>query len=136
MRILVRRDRFTQHSTGSEIFIDGEFECFGLEPPTLPANSAVKPHAIPEGSYTVTIRQSSRFGKLMPHVEDVPGFDGILIHVGNYPPDTHGCLVVGKTRSTDFVGQSVAAFADFMHKLEQAGTAIISYESVMPVDTA
>lgn len=129
MNVLVKRDRFTQRSTGSEIYIDGVFECFGLEPPTLPLNAQVKPRAIPPGQYELTIRWSPRFGKQMPHIENVPGFSGIEIHIGNYPPDTHGCLIVGKVRATDSVGKSVVAFNDFMDKLALAGKASIVYET-------
>lgn len=31
---------------------------------------------------------------------------GILIHVGNYPDDSKGCLLPGSSRTIDFVGNS------------------------------
>jgi hypothetical protein len=31
---------------------------------------------------------------------------GILIHIGNYPRNSSGCLLIGSSKSTDFVGNS------------------------------
>src|SRR5258708_4153577 len=108
MRILVKRRWFTAHATTGELFLDGLKFGYTLEPP----KREEKPCAIPEGTYDVTIRWSEKFSRLMPHVEDVPGFTAVEIHWGNFPRDTEACLLIGLTRDPqqEFIGQSKLAF--------------------------
>ena len=51
--------------------------------------------AIPCGEYDVRYRMSMKFNQNMPYLEDVPNFKGIMIHTGNNPKDTQGCILVG-----------------------------------------
>lgn len=51
--------------------------------------------AIPSGRYEIAITYSERFKKKLPLLLNVPGFEGIRIHAGNIPADTHGCLLCG-----------------------------------------
>ena len=76
--------------------------------------------AIPVGRYRVIVDKSARFGRQMPHILNVPGFDGIRIHSGNTDADTDGCLLLGQDwdkSQPDFVGNSRAAFGTFFPKL-------------------
>ena len=53
------------------------------------------------------------FHKGMLHIVDVPGFEYVLIHIGNDDDDTAGCLLVGMTQSADdagFIGSSKVAY--------------------------
>lgn len=93
-----------------ELLIDGKHECWTLEPA----------RCIPAGTYDLTIRQSARFARLMPHVENVPEFTGILIHWGNYPRNTEGCTCVGTLFSYQFVGHSVEEFNTLFLKIQDA----------------
>lgn len=49
---------------------------------------------IPCGKYKVTKRFSEKYGNHFK-IENVHNRSDILIHVGNYPSDTHGCILIG-----------------------------------------
>jgi len=116
MRMTLKR-RPSAQSTPGELFLDGVFECYTLE---NPAHGA-KPHkAIPAGRYAVDITYSPRFARPLPEVLGVPGFVGIRIHPGNAVADTEGCILVGRTRATDWVGESAVAFDVLLVKLRLA----------------
>ena len=114
MQLAVRRVWCTSQSTISSVYVDGIFECYGLEPP----KGALR---IPAGTYEVIIGWSPKFERLMPRLQAVPGWpnDDVEIHWGNYPSNTEGCLLVGETRDVDFVGASRAAFDTLYAKLPE-----------------
>jgi hypothetical protein len=119
MNLEVRRQAFTPNATIGQLFIDGELECVTLEPVTLPIGDIRKPRAIPVGTYNVTIRWSTKFGKHVPHVENVPNFVAIEIHCGNSPKDTDACLLVGTEAGpgADWISHSVVAWTHLMSKM-------------------
>jgi len=51
----------------------------------------------------------------------VPETRRIYIHNGNYPRNTDGCLLIGSTRATDFVGNSVATLERLQAYLNRVG---------------
>lgn len=75
---------------------------------------------IPYGHYQVIIDWSNRFQRMMPHILDVPGFEGVRIHPGNTAADTSGCVLLGKIRGHDMISSSLAAFNEFFPMLEEA----------------
>jgi hypothetical protein len=123
---LVRR-YFTPTSTIGELYIGEIFECYTLEDTyrigdiyivKVPGKTA-----IPCGAYLVTIDQSARFKCLMPHVLNVPNFEGIRIHPGNSSEDTEGCILVGRVRGDNTISESRKAFEDLFAKLQMAQSA-------------
>jgi hypothetical protein len=77
--------------------------------------------AIPAGNYKVVIDYSPRFKRELPHILNVPGFEGVRIHPGNTSEDTEGCILVGKTwAGTNFIGQSRKAFEELFAKMKAA----------------
>ena len=119
MKIEIKRLHKTKHSTIGEMTIDGIWECYTLE--DIEREVKIKSEtAIPKGTYKVIINQSNRFKKLMPLLLNVPGFEGVRIHSGNTNHDTEGCILVGRTRSNDFIGQSRKAFDTLFAKMQKA----------------
>lgn len=89
------RDTFTPSETIGKLYIDNLFCCNTLEPPVVP-NTRHPKGAIPQGWYKVTVTNSLHFGRLLPILHMVPGFEGIRIHAGNNREHTEGCILVGE----------------------------------------
>lgn len=119
MKLHLKRLHKTGKSTIGELTIDGKFECYTLE--DIEREVKVKSEtAIPKGTYKVIINQSNRFKRLMPLLLSVPNFEGVRIHAGNTNHDTEGCILVGRTRSVDFIGQSRKAYDSLFKKMQEA----------------
>jgi len=56
----------------------------------------------------------------MMHVINVPGFAGIRIHSGNTADDSEGCLITGRTRRPNWVGESKLALLPLFQKVKAA----------------
>lgn len=117
--LVLKRRWFTEKSTGGELYFDGEFQCFTLEDRVREVK-VPRETAIPEGKYQVVLSFSNRFQKFLPEILSVPNYVGIRMHPGNTAADTEGCVLVGDTRGPDLVGNSKAAFAVLMSKLDRA----------------
>ena len=91
---LIRTNESPNETTGI-LLIGGKPFCGTLEPPTVP-NATHPKGAIPLGWYKLTLTRSSKFGRVLPLVNYVPGFEGIRIHAGNTKDHTAGCILVGQ----------------------------------------
>jgi hypothetical protein len=131
MELTLIRQIFTSKSTVGELHIDGKFECYTLEDRDRGLYSTMDPivrektkvfgsTAIPYGKYEVVITFSNHFQQLMPLLVSVPGWEGVRIHSGNKAEDTEGCILVGKTKSVDFIGSSRDEYAPLFAKLQDA----------------
>jgi len=116
MKLKVVREEFTKNSTIGSLYIDGTFFCYTLED-VVRAEKIYGETAIPYGEYRVILSYSNRFKKILPEVLNVPNYSGVRIHAGNTKKDTHGCPLVGLTKSKDFVGMSRVAFNKLMERL-------------------
>lgn len=112
MQLSLTRYIFGDTYTIGELFVDGVKFCDTLEDKARQDGPKVQGEtAIPTGTYSVIIDKSERFGRLMPHILDVQGFEGIRIHSGNTDKDTAGCVLVGVyTGHTDLIVQSSMMF--------------------------
>jgi hypothetical protein len=143
---VARRDTYTI----GHLYIDGERFCDTLEDKdrglrqdmAVSVIRAIKRKgvtAIPTGRYRVTMDvQSPKFrtkamyqfcNGYLPRLINVPGFDGVLIHVGNTAKDTEGCLLVGRNTKVGKVLESRATFVKLYEKLRKAeGSIYITVE--------
>jgi hypothetical protein len=120
VKLSLKRQPTKGGCTLGDMYVDGEWICFTLEDEVRDGHKVPGKTAIPAGTYTVTIDLSSRFGRLMPHVLNVPGFAGIRIHPGNTAENTDGCILVGNTRGTKSIGESRAAYSVLFAMLSEA----------------
>ena len=120
MNLKLFRQILTDKSTIGSLFIDGIFECYTLEDVVrAPGIKIPGATGIPSGEYEVIIDFSNRFARNMPHVLNVPMFEGIRIHPGNTSADTEGCILLGTLKGSDRIYNSKIAFVKFFRKLEE-----------------
>jgi hypothetical protein len=128
----LRYGSFTTHTPGI-LCIEGMFECFTLEDPIrlekIPGETA-----IPAGRYQIKMRNEGTMVKRykekfhwhggMLWLQDVPGFEWVYIHIGNYVRDTEGCILVGEKPVTDpllpMIGSSTGAYVLLYKEIERA----------------
>lgn len=126
--MIITVNRFARHkkSTLGTMLINGNFEAFTLEDAER-CEKISGMTAIPEGSYQVKFREedtplTKRYQERFSwftyhlHLQDVPNYQFVYIHVGNTQLDTEGCLLVGDTAINDpnkeesKIGKSVQSF--------------------------
>jgi hypothetical protein len=112
-------------TTLSVLLIDEHFECYGLEDCYRPEKIAGETR-IPSGRFELVLREyGGHYEKYtkkyeghkgMLQLKDVPNFEHILIHIGNYAKDTKGCLLVGTTANNNVksMGQIVNSTSAYL----------------------
>ncbi|CAB4216879.1 hypothetical protein UFOVP1590_3 [uncultured Caudovirales phage] len=128
MKLTVERFEYGTDYCIGRLYIDGVYFCYTLEDkvrevigrPTV-MWKVTGETAIPEGTYDLVIDYSPHFKKKLPHILDVPGFEGVRLHSGNSPKDTEGCILVGQTWSgNNFIGNSRLVFDSLFQRLSEA----------------
>lgn len=113
----------TAACTVSRLDIDGADICYILQD-GYRAKKIYGVTRIPAGRYRIVLYSagtkhaaySKKYGERhhgMLLLVGVPEFVGILIHIGNTPEDTLGCLLPGQTKTACFVGKSAIAYWSF-----------------------
>lgn len=119
MLVEIKRDKDDPNSVPSKVYVDGQFECYGMEPART--NPAVAGHpCIAAGTFEVTRAYSPHLKYVTPHVLNVPGRTEIEWHIANFPKQILGCLAVGTVRKVDEVDNSRTAFEKLMTLLNTA----------------
>ena len=126
----------------SHVYVDGVYshdaiEDYdrGLDQSMTPAQVAkIKVHsktAIPTGKYVVNMkRKSPKFSQmsyykkvcdgLVPCLDPVVGFAGILIHCGKDENSSAGCVIVGKNKVVGCVTETQAVFENLYKRMKEA----------------
>jgi hypothetical protein len=131
MELTLNRKVKSETTTLGQLLVNGHFTCYTLEDKDRDLVQTMKPAdiakikvfaktAIPAGRYQVVITYSNRFKKDLPLLLNVPGYEGVRIHSGNKPEDTEGCILVGNTQATNWVGESRPAMLSLMALLVQS----------------
>tara|TARA_R110002020_G_scaffold275012_3_gene490245 strand:+ start:491 stop:928 length:438 start_codon:yes stop_codon:yes gene_type:complete len=128
MELTIIRDTYTSKSTIGKLFIDGVEFCYTLE--DIVRGEGIKVYgetAIPDGEYSMTMSYSNRFKQLMPLLYNKPdltvkddkgiSFSGIRIHSGNKAENSHGCILLGSSKSINFIGNSRKTYKEFLKVL-------------------
>jgi hypothetical protein len=122
--LLLKRTQFNELCTQGELYLEGAFECYTLEP-AKSDDPIVKPRCIPVGTYKFTLAFSEKHGRIVPLLLDVPDFTEIEIHIGNFPGDTLGCILIGRMIGPNAVYESSEAFKLLFPRLSPGTIQII-----------
>ena len=143
MHIIVNREQSNDDTTISTVYLNGAYECVGLEDEYREVKVPGKTR-IPSGVYNVDLRTSGgmhgRYSKAewckswhqgMLWVRDVPNFEWIYIHPGNTHVHTEGCLLVGTKANDDMtISNSRVAYRRLYKQVVEAaknGSLTIEY---------
>ncbi|MBR5297192.1 MAG: hypothetical protein IKU29_04910, partial [Parabacteroides sp.] len=139
-----RRYKGPKYTIGS-LYIDYEWVCDTLEDvdrgltqdmdeAEIKAIKVYGKTAIPMGEYKIDMSVISnkfknkpwakQYEGRLPRFIDVPGYEGVLIHVGNTEKDTEGCILVGYNKVVGQVINSTSAFHKLMKILKDANDEI------------
>lgn len=120
MKLRLFRKIFTKKSAIGELSIDGKYFCWTLEDMVRPEGSdkVWGETAIPYGNYQVKLTYSPKFKRITPEILNVPNFKYIRFHIGNFPRNTEGCVLVGEKIGFNKVLRSRKAFENLMAKLK------------------
>ena len=137
---LNRKYRLSGYTIG-KLYVNGDYWCDTLEDTDrnlyqgmgtewIRQKKVPGETAIPYGRYRITLKvQSPKYSKkksydkikgYLPRLLEVPGYQGILIHIGNYPKDTDGCILVGKNTKKGAVMESTKTFWSLYDVLKAA----------------
>ncbi len=131
MEIKLIRKYYQAKYTIGRLYVNNRFFSDCLEPPSLhlTERSALGTiliakykgyRAIPTGRYRILITRSRRFGRWLPLLMNVKGFEGIRIHAGNKPEDTRGCILLGFNRRKGYVLDSTRCVLTLVKMMTEA----------------
>lgn len=149
MNIQLKRIAKKETYTIGKLYIDGVYFCDTIEDKDRGLNQAMSINdikkkkvygetAIPTGTYVIdmnivspkfkTRKWATPYNGKIPRLQNVKGFDGVLIHPGSSSKDTYGCLLVGKNTLIGKLTESQITFHNLMKKLLNTDKIIITIQ--------
>jgi hypothetical protein len=130
MNLYVIRQIYNQDSTLGEMIGDHKVLCWTLEDSVRTGFKIPGATAIPAGKYQITVDLSPRFKRMMPHILNVPGFEGIRIHGGNTSKDTEGCIICAfnKVNNSTVQGTAEKLITELLSKSDKNWITIIDVQ--------
>ena len=143
MKLELKRVAKKPTYTIGKLYIDGVYFCDTIEDTdrgltqNMPLKEITKKKvysktAIPSGTYEVVLNvvspkysqrefyKTNCNGGRVPRLLNVPGFSGVLMHVGNTAADSAGCLLVGKNTKVGMITNSKDTFLRLYKTLKQS----------------
>ena len=153
MELLLKRIARRETYTIGHLYVDGSYVCDTCEDKDRGLTKSMSQAviraikrkgvtAIPTGRYRVTLDvRSPKFSNkkyernygfcdgYLPRLINVPGYEGVLIHIGNTAKDTDGCILVGRNTKVGKVLESRATFVKLYEMIRKAkGSIYITVE--------
>ncbi|WP_010199988.1 DUF5675 family protein [Psychrobacter sp. PAMC 21119] len=122
--IINRTSQNSQSTVGTLSIPSHNFDGFVLERPGPDTTTRNMRKRVPTGVYRVKWHKTTlnrSLGKaFVLFNDDVLADRYILIHIGNYPKDTDGCILLGSSKGEDFVGNSTNTVFAFYKLFENS----------------
>lgn len=126
MELSLNRTAYNEGCTLGRLYINGELFCNTLEDKYRgqlenPADKVQNETAIPAGRYRVIVDHSAHFNKCLPHILNVPCFEGVRMHGGNRATDTEGCILCGaETNGIDTISNCASVVEILTERIKGA----------------
>lgn len=129
-QLVIRRKHPFAESIIGELYVNGTFLCFTLELAWL-WNEKNK-SCVPPGEYRAHLRFDHK-DKWRIELLNVPGNrQNVQIHIGNYPKDVLGCVLVGTSFAADKVLDSAKAYEKLKAAYrEHPGPISVKFEGIL-----
>ena len=144
MELLLKRIARRETYTIGHLYVDDDYVCDTIEDKDRELTQSMSQAviraikrkgvtAIPTGRYRVTLDvRSQKFSQkkyeknygfcdgYLPRLINVPGYEGVLIHIGNTAKDTDGCILVGRNTKVGKVLESRVTFVKLYEMIRKA----------------
>jgi hypothetical protein len=130
MELILQREKRSPEWTQGKLYVDEVFECFTLEDQAQ-VKKVMHETCISAQRYEIVLRTTGghheKYLKKFPLLHrgmlwiiNVPGFQFVLIHIGNDDDDSSGCVLVGQSFKDGKLAMSTVAYLQLYKKVIKA----------------